>query len=158
MPTKIKFTTQKLKDKPFTQDRYNQLLRDEFEAQAPPGCYTIEIKREVKPKTLKQTKMIFGHMIQSAVDQAKEQSIGVDNLLVFLIDGRIPKGQEITKEFLHELMYTICPTTTEDGKRITLRKMDTTQANSLFERFRDTLAPIGINIFDPNPNWQKEKD
>lgn len=156
MKKKIKIITQKLPDKPFERDRENQYLYDAFAAQAPPGRYTETIEREVSPKTLNQVRMIFGHMIQSAVNQAADQHIGVDDLLVFLIDGRIPKGAEITKEFLHELMYVICPTTTEDGERKTLSKMTTEQANSLFERFRDTLAPIGINIVDPDPKRSKK--
>ncbi len=127
-----------------------------FQDQAPEGRYIFEVAKVKKSKTRKQTETIFGHMIKSTVEQAEEQCIGVDDLLVYLIDGRIPKGVGITKDFLHELMYVICPTTNADGKRVTLSKMDTIQAADLFERFRNTMAGIGIVIADPDPNW-KEK-
>ena len=50
----------------------------------------------------------------------------------------------------HELMYAICPTTDEDGRRVTLSKMDTKQAAELFERFRTIIAPLGVCIPDPD--------
>lgn len=134
----------------------NKYAYKDFENRAPKGRYSIEIKREKKRKTHSQVKMIFGHMIQSAIEQAEDQHIGIDDLLVYLLVDNIPKGQAITKDFLHELMYVICPTTNEDGDRVTLSKMNTEQAASLFERFRTILAPLGINIVDPNPDWKKQ--
>jgi hypothetical protein len=94
-------------------------------------------------------------MIKETIIQANDLAIGVDDLLVHLIDGNIPKGVGITQDFLHELMYVICPTTNEDGRRITLSKMSTIQANSLFERYRTIVAPLGIVIDDPDPDWNQ---
>lgn len=96
-------------------------------------------------------------MIRDTIIQANDKAIGVDDLLVHLIDGRIPKGQMLTTDFLHELMYVICPTTDKDGRRITLSKMNTTQASALFERYRTIMAPLGIVIDDPDPNWRNKK-
>lgn len=132
-------------------DEYEQFIDN-----ARPGRWTIEAKRTKKKKTPKQCAVIFGLMIKETIVQANEKAIGVDDLLVHLIDGNIPKGQMLTTGFLHELMYTICPTTDENGRRITLSKMNTEQANSLFERYRNILAPIGIVIDDPDPDWNKK--
>ena len=130
----------------------------EFEAQAPPGLYSFEIAKRHPSKTPKQCGMIFAHMIKETIIQANDLAIGVDDLLVYLIDGRIPKGVGLTTDFLHELMYVICPTTDNEGRRITLSKMDTKQAGDLFESFRTIMAPLGIVIDDPNPNWKAEQE
>ena len=119
----------------------------------PDGCIEQSVKRAKKHKSHKQVKTIFGHMIEQTIIQCNDLGIGIDDLLVYLIDGNIPKGQAITKDFLHQLMYTICPTTDEEGRRVTLSKMNTKQGSELFERFRTTLAPLGIDIPDPNPNY-----
>jgi hypothetical protein len=95
-------------------------------------------------------------MIDQTIIQCNDLNIGVCDFLVYLIDGRIPKGQAITKDFLHELMYCICPTTDEDGRRVTLSKMSTVQAANLFERFRTIVAPLGIVIDDPCIDWDKK--
>ncbi len=117
---------------------------------------TLDTKPDSKPKSHKQCKMIFGLMVDDAVRQAEEKTIGVEDLMIYLLANDIPKGQAITKDYLHQLMYIICPTTDDEGNRVTLSKMDTIQANSLFERFRNILAPLRIVIPEPNPNWSKE--
>lgn len=129
----------------------------DFERQALPGRYVFEIKRDRPPKSQKQCAVIFALMIRDTIIQANDKAIGVDDLLVHLIDGRIPKGQMLTTDFLHELMYVICPTTDKDGRRITLSKMNTTQASALFERYRTIMAPLGILIPNPDPEWKKKK-
>lgn len=127
---------------------------DEFWDNAVPGHYVVTIKRDRLPKSQKQCAVIFALMIKETIIQANDKAIGVDDLLVHLIDGRIPKGQMLTVDFLHELMYVICPTTDADGRRITLSKMNTKQASELFERYRNILAPLGIVIDDPDPEWK----
>lgn len=144
---------QKQEGERFRLEQYKEYV--EFEKQAPPGRYSFEIKKERPPKTPKQCAVIFALMIRETIIQANDKAIGVDDLLVHLIDGRIPKGQMLTTDFLHELMYVICPTTDKDGRRITLSKMNTLQASELFERYRNIMAPLGIVIDDPDPNWKK---
>ncbi len=129
----------------------------DFTQQAPSGRYVITIKRELPPKSQKQCAVIFALMIRETIIQANDKAIGVDDLLVHLIDGRIPKGQMLTTDFLHELMYVICPTTDADGRRVTLSKMNTKQASELFERYRTIMAPLGIVIDDPRPDWKETK-
>ncbi len=127
---------------------------EDFEQQALPGRYVFEVKRDRPPKSQKQCAVVFALMIKETIIQANDKAIGVDDLLVYLIDGRIPKGQMLTTDFLHELMYIICPTTDKDGRRITLSKMNTVQASALFERYRNIMAPLGIVIDDPDVNWR----
>jgi len=103
-----------------------------------------------KSKSYSQVKLIWGNMIANTILQAEEKGIGVDDLLKYLLVGNIPKGAAIDEDFLHALMYVICPTTNEDGKKITLSKMNTLQASSLFKRFCDILAGIGIYIEEPD--------
>ncbi len=146
---------QKLEGKPFELERPPEF--DEFEKQAQPGRYVIEYKRERGPKTTKQRGVIFGLMIKSAVEQAEEQAIGVEDLMRNLHAQNIPMGQAITKDYLHALMYVIAPTFDDMGNKVTLSKMNTKQASELFERVRTILAPLGIVIEDPNPDWNKEK-
>ncbi len=151
-----KFFVQKLKNKEPEYERVNEV--DAFWEQARPGRYTVDIKRFYKEKSSNQVKMIFGLMIQSTIIQANDLGIGIDDLLKFLVRRTdIPKGQPLTKDFLHELMYQICPTTDEDGCRVTLSKMNTKQAAALFEAYRTILAPLGIVIDDPNPDWSNEQ-
>ena len=128
-----------------------------FQDQAPPGRYVFEIKRKRPPKTRKQLGVIFGLMIDQAVQQAEEQTIGVEELMRYLLARDIPKGQAITKDYFHALMYVICPTVNDEGEKITLSEMNTKQAGDLFERFRTILAPLGIVIDDPDPNWRNKK-
>lgn len=102
-----------------------------------------------KGKSNAQVRLIWGNMIANTVLQAEELGIGVDDLMIYLLNESIPKGQAITPDYLHQLMYVIAPTTNEDGDRVTLRDMDTQQAASLFERFRTIIAGVGIVIDDP---------
>ena len=153
--SKITVFAQKLKGMSFDFEKPDDF--EDFERQALPGRYVFEIKLDKPPKSQKQCAVIFALMIKDTIIQANDKAIGVDDLLVHLIDGRIPKGQMLTVDFLHELMYVICPTTDKDGRRITLSKMNTTQASALFERYRNIMAPLDILIADPDPNWRNKK-
>lgn len=154
MSDKTTLFAQKLDGKNLEFERPSEFFA--FSNQARPGRYVVEIKRDRPPKSQKQCAVIFALMIKETIIQANDKAIGVDDLLVHLIDGRIPKGQTLTTDFLHELMYVICPTTDKDGRRITLSKMNTVQASALFERYRNIMGPLGIVIDDPNPNWRSK--
>lgn len=121
------------------------------------GCIEIDVKLARRHKSHQQVKMIFGLMIKDTIVQANEAGIDTSRFLKYLVDSSIPKGQGLTKGFLHEIMYAVCPTTDEEGRRITLSKMNTEQAGKLFEGFRKTVAGAGIYIDDPNPNWAAQK-
>jgi hypothetical protein len=136
-----------------------KLTIPKLEVLLPDGMYEVEIRphRFVKPKSNRQVKTIFGLMIQSTIAQANDLGIDVSYFLKYLLSQYDPKGQGLTEDFLHELMYVICPTTSIDGRRTTLSKMSTLQAANLFERFRTIVAPMGIVIEDPDPNWELKK-
>ena len=155
MPNKTTIFYQKLEGKQPEPEKPHAWY--EFWDSAVPGYYVVTIKRDRAPKSQKQCAVIFALMIQQTIIQANDLAIGVDDLLVHLIDGRIPKGQMLTVDFLHELMYVICPTTDKDGRRVTLSKMNTLEASELFERYRNIMAPLGIVIDDPDPNWRDKK-
>jgi len=114
----------------------------------------IEVKQIRPNKTNQQVRTVMGYMMTEAITQANDLGIDSSTILAFLLDGSIPKGSPITKDLLHEVMYLVCPTTDEDGRRTTLSKMDTQQAAKLFETFRAVLAPLGIVIADPDPDWK----
>lgn len=128
----------------------------EFWEEAPPGRYTVHVSKDRKAKTGKQLGMIFGLMMESVIAQADDLGIDTSALLKHLVKEDVPNGQGLTKGFLHELMYVVCPTTDDDGKRVTLSKMDTVQAGALFEGFRNLMAPLEIVVPDPRKDWKKE--
>lgn len=117
-----------------------------------------ELSAVREPKTVKQVKTIFGLMINTTIIQANDLGIDVSDFLKYLVDDKIPKGQGLTVDFLHEIMYAICPTNDNDERRVTLTKMNIEQASNLFERFRNIVAPLGISIDDPDPNWKDKKN
>jgi len=134
-----------------------KLLRKQYLATFKPDDIIEEtLKKHRNPKSYSQVKTIFGLMIESTIAQANDLGIDVSYLLKYLLDDKIPKGQGLTKDFLHEIMYVICPTTDDDGRRVTLSRMNTAQAASLFDQFRNIMAPLGIQISEPDPKW-KEK-
>lgn len=152
MSNKHQYFFQKKPDKRMKAEDFEAL--DRFMNDTSPGRWRADFVLERKPKSQKQCAVVFALMIQQTIIQANDLAIGVDDLLVYLIDGRIPKGQMLTTDFLHELMYCICPTTDDEGRRVTLSKMDTKQASDLFERFRTIMGPLGIDIPDPDVNWR----
>lgn len=155
--TRIELYSNKLEGKALQLMPDDRRRYEEFVKQLPPGCFKLIIEKAVKEKSDRQRKMIFGHMIESTIVQANDLGIDVSAFLKYLLADYEPKGQGLTKDFLHELMYVICPTTDENGRRITLSRMDTQQAAALFDRFRNIVAPLGIVINDPDPNWRTQK-
>jgi len=150
----IELRKQKLEDKPFKFDDYNQRLFDDFERQAPPGSYILEIKRMGKPKTNKQTATHFGLLINTIIVKANDDGTDTSAFLKLLVQEDLPTGIGLTKDFVHQLLYTLCPTYSEDGKRLTLSKMSTTEASDWLERCRNLLASRGFYVEEPDPNWK----
>jgi len=109
---------------------------------------SITIPRNGKSQA--QLGLIFGNAIANTVLQAEEMGIGVDDLLIYLLNGNFSKGQAITADYLHQLIYVTCPTTNENGDTVTLRDMNTMEASSLFERYRTIIAGLGIVIDTPD--------
>lgn len=127
----------------------------DFWEQAPAGRYTVELKRIPKEKTWKQCKAIFGVAIENIIEQSKDLGLDVSDLLAYLLQDNIPKGQGLTPDFIKELAYIICPTNDDEGNRVTLSKMSTIQAMNFYKGLQNIFAPLGINIPDPDPEWFK---
>lgn len=153
---KLTYFIQKIDDKPPQIESRAEV--DQFWQDAPAGRYTVEVKRVKKAKTKKQLGVIFGLMMNSVIAQANDLGIDTSYFLEYLVQEDIPKGQGLTRDFIHELIYVVCPTTDEDGRRVTLSKMNTAQAARLFEDFRNLMAPLGIVVPDPDPNWKEKND
>ena len=104
-------------------------------------------------KSHAQCKLIFGNMIANAVHQASEKHITTEQMMIFLLNDakrNVPNGVPVDEHFLHQFMYLISPTFSDDGEPVTLSKMDTGQASRLFEVTRTFLARMGIIIDAPD--------
>ena len=133
----------------------SQMLAKNYLNSVKPGSLLrVEIVRQYPPKTKEQLGMIFGLMLEQTIVQANDLGIDVSGFLRFLLDGSIPKGVGLTKDFLLAIAYAVCPTVDSEGRRVTLSRMDTQQASEFFERFRAIVGPLGIDIQDPNPRWR----
>ena len=150
----LKLHLQKLDGKPFVYEHNGQQLYNEFEAKAPPGCYEQIIKRTKKYKTNQQVKMHFGLLINTIIAKANDEGIDTSAFLKLLLQEDLPTGVGVTKDFLHQLFYVVCPSYGAEGRRITLSKMSTREASNWFERCRNLLASRGFYIDDPDPNWK----
>jgi hypothetical protein len=115
------------------------------------------LKLTSKSKTNKQVKTHFGLLINTVIAEANDRGIDTSDLLKMLISDDLPTGVGLTKDFLHELLYAVCPTCDEEGRRVTLKQMTSSQASNWFERSRNLLASRGFYVEDPDPNW-KEKE
>ena len=154
--SKIRLIAQKLDGKPFVRDLQNQQEFEKFQAQAPAGCYVLEIHKAKKYKTNQQTKTHFGLLINSVIAQANDDGVDTSNFLKLLLQDDLPTGVGLTADFLHQLFYACCPTVNSEGKRITLSKMNTIEASDWFERCRNLLASRGFYVNDPDPNWREK--
>ena len=143
------FIGKKVNGKPQFDPAVAELRRKQWERIKDGMTFKTSLTIPRKGKSNAQVRLIWGNMIANTIIQAEEKAIGVDRLLVYLIAEGIPKGQEITADYLHQLMYIICPTFDEAGNQITLSGMDTEQASSLFNRYQNIMAGMGIVIEDP---------
>jgi hypothetical protein len=113
-------------------------------------------------KSQAQLGLIFGNMIANAVEQAKEKHISTERLMVILLNNAkedLPNGVPVDKDFLHQFMYQISPTFSDDGEPITLRDMAKGQASRLFKVVQTFLASPGIGIIiDDPPEITEESD
>jgi len=158
VPTKqLRLRLQKLEGKPFVCERDGQQFYDKFEAEAPPGCYEQIIKRTKKYKTNQQVKMHFGLLIDTIIARANDEGIDTSKFLKLLLREDLPTGVGLTKDFLHQLFYLVCPTYDAEGRRVTLSKMSTTEASDWFDRCRNLLSSRGLYVDDPDPDWRNKK-
>ncbi len=105
------------------------------------------------PKTHQQVKAHWGMIIGMTVDELDNR--GYDTS--FLFNLPTPTGVGIKGKQLMEFLYAACPIYAEDGRQLTLSKMDTQQASEFFEACRAWLASQwGIVIPEPDVNWRNQ--
>ncbi len=122
------------------------------------GKWLIERLLLSRPlRTQQQIKCHFGLLISTVIAKANDEGIDTSTFLKMLVQEDLPTGIGLTKDFLNELFYLICPIFDEDGHRTTLSKMDVEQASKWFDECRNLLASRGIYVSDPDKNWKKEK-
>jgi len=112
---------------------------------------SVKIAKQTSPRTNKQLAALFG-LALARIKQAYDDS-GWDTSYIFKIDH--PTGVEVTVEQLKEYFYSLYPMT-DNGKRVTLSTCSKEQASYFFEAIRNHVAPWGIEIPDPDPNWRSK--
>jgi hypothetical protein len=102
-------------------------------------------------KTHQQVKAHWGMVIGMAIQELDDR--GWDTSYLYKLPK--PTGIAIKGKHLQEFLYAACPIHAEDGRQLTLSKMDTQQASQFFEACRAFLASQwSIVIPDPNKNWR----
>lgn len=150
---KIQFYAQKVPDK--TMQLEDRQAFEEFQKTAEPGRWRFDAVRDRKPRSQKQLGDVFGNMVAKVKQEANEnRQEGVDSLLVYLIDPNIPKGQAVTDDFIIQLFYMIAPTFDKNGRKKTLRSMDTAEAAHFTERIRNIFANY-VEIPEPRADWKE---
>ena len=147
----MKLYAQKVDGKPLQYDR--QMLKKHI-ADLPPGCYELEIKKAKKDKSSNQLGAHFGLMISRTIELANDMGLDTSSFLKEMVRDDLPNGIGLTKNFLKEIFYCLCPMYSEDGKRITLSRASTVQASKHLEDCRNLLAGHGIYIPEPNPDYK----
>ena len=107
-------------------------------------------------RTNQQIKCHFGLLINTVIAQANDDGLDTSSFLELLVKDDLPTGVGLTKDFLHELFYCVCPVY-RDGQRITLSRMTIEEASRWFEECRNLLASRGIFVPDPDPNWREKR-
>ncbi len=155
MPDKTTIFYQKLEGKPPEPEKPHAWY--EFWDEAISGRYVITISRERAPKSDEQRGYIFGCIIATIKKEGNEtRQDGVDGLLKYLLDPTIPKNQPLTDDFIKAVCYAIAPTFGKDGRKKTLRSMNTLEASDFTTRIRDMMAGY-VYIAEPDKEWRKEK-
>ena len=105
------------------------------------------------PKTYQQIKAHWGMVIGMTIEEL--DSRGYDTS--FLYNLPTPTGIAIKGAQLQQFLYAACPTYAEDGRELTLSKMDTMEASDFFDRCRSFLASQwSIVIPEPDKDWKNQ--
>ena len=132
-------------------------LRKQFLVSTEGKPVTEILKKTVKSKTNKQVKTHFGLLIKTVIIKANDEGIDTSKFLKLITQDDLPSGIGLTTDFLHQLFLNVCPVYDDDGKKVTLSKMNTGQASKWFEECRNLLASRGVYIPDPDPHWKDKK-
>ena len=122
---------------------------DAFRDEAQPGRWRADFVKERKPKSQSQLGYIFGGIVDAIAEECNERrQDGVDALLKHVVDENIPKGTPATKDLIKDLCYAVAPTYGDDGRKKTLRSMDTKEANLFIDQICNIFAGFA-EINDP---------
>lgn len=132
-------------------------LRKQYLASMEGKPVTEILKKTVKSKTNRQVRTHFGLLIKTVIIKANDEGIDTSKFLNMIVQDDLPSGVGLTIDFLHQLFLNVCPVYDDDGKKVTLSKMNTEQASKWFDECRNLLASRGIYVDEPDPNWQEKK-
>lgn len=144
-------------------DRYvrsesqKNFLRQWWSSQKDGAMFKREWKKVYPLRSNQQIKSHFGLLINTVIAEANDKGIDTSMFLKMIVQDDLPTGVGLTKDFLNELFYLLCPIYDDEGQRVTLSKMNTEQASRWFEMLRNLLASRGIVIPDPDPNWRNKQ-
>jgi hypothetical protein len=114
--------------------------------------------KEPKPfrghKTQKQLAAYFGLLIARTIEQVNDQGIDTSGFLKLLLQGDLPTGVPLTKNMLYDLLLNLCPVYDEEGRKLSLSKMNIAEAAKFFEQCYNFLSSRGFEIPNPDPNWR----
>lgn len=145
----------KLNGKPYYSPVMAEKRRKRWDEIKEGGHFKSSLTVPRADKSESQLGMIWGLLMAKAVSKLADR--GEDTSLILGIDK--PTGVGISERALCYYFYSACPIFNEAGERITLRDSNTEEASKFFSDVRNYMASQpkwGINIPDPNPNWQNE--
>lgn len=114
-------------------------------------------KQERKPKSWSQVKCHFGLVVSTIYEEFDRRGIDTS----YILGGDIPTGNPVSKEMIHECLYSWCPMYAEDGDRIRLsdERCTTNIAAIWFEAICNYMSSkFGIYIPEPDKNWKEKKE
>ena len=114
--------------------------------------FVEEIKRFSQDKSAAQVRTLWGVMAKAVVEELNSRGWEMDDLY----PGVFPEGVEVTKDWVMDMCYFWCCEKDDEGKRITISRMNTKQARDFFERCRNFLArkPWLVDVPDPIPFYR----
>ena len=138
---------------PFQWSEYLQFFKKCKEGQRVCG----EFKIERKSKSWSQVKCHWGLMVLTIKESFDDRGIDTSYLLKG-VDK--PTGNAVSKDLIHDYLYSVCPMYAEDGERITMsdERCTTVVAMKWFDECRNYVASSwGIHIPDPRPDWRNNE-
>jgi hypothetical protein len=109
------------------------------------------LEKQALPKTHQQCKAHFGLALATIVTEFDDNGWDASMLL----NLPTPTGVGITKDMLQVFFYALFPVFNE-GKQVTLSKMNTAQASKFFDNIRNfASSQWQIVIPEPNSEWRK---
>ena len=119
----------------------------------PVGKFRLRIEPVEEPKSNAQLGAFFGLLIASAIEQANDTGMDTSTFLKEMVRFDLPSGVGLTKGFLKELFYCLCPMRRGD-RRITLSSATKEEASRFFTECQTILSAHNIYVPDPDPEWR----